>query len=84
MMARCHNKNASNYFRYGARGIKVCDEWHNYLNFKEWILNNIGIRKNGQSIDRINNDGNYDPSNVKWSTVSEQNNNRRKKYHKKN
>lgn len=79
MINRCHNNNAANYERYGGRGIKVCDEWHDYLNFKEWILNNIGIRPNGKSLDRINNNGNYEPKNVRWATISEQNNNRRKK-----
>lgn len=79
MMARCYNENCYGYVNYGKRGIKVFDEWHDYLKFKEWILNNIGIRKKGQTIDRINNDGNYEPNNIRWATYSEQNKNKRKK-----
>lgn len=80
MIGRCHNQNSKRYYRYGGRGIEVYSEWHNYINFKEWILNNIGIRPEKHSLDRINNDGNYEPNNVKWSTISEQANNRVKKY----
>lgn len=82
MMARCNNIKCNKYIHYGGRGIKVYEEWHNYLNFKEWILNNIGIRPKNHSLDRINNDGNYEPNNVRWATIIEQANNRRKKYTK--
>ena len=82
MMNRCNNNNTPNYERYGGRGIKIYNEWHDYLNFKEWILNNLGNRPYGCSLDRINNDGNYQPNNLRWATTKEQNKNKRKKYNK--
>lgn len=72
--SRCLNPNSCNYKYYGGRGISICEEWlgeNGYKNFKEWSL------KNGYSselsIDRINNDGNYEPSNCRWTTRSVQN-----------
>ena len=56
--------------RYGGRGITICNEWLNFDNFALWALNN-GY-KEGLSIDRINNDGNYEPSNCRWVTMKEQ------------
>jgi hypothetical protein len=77
MKQRCNNPNMSNYKYYGGRGIKVCDRWINsYNNF----LEDMGMKPGPEySIDRINNDGDYEPSNCKWSTASEQIKNRRKK-----
>lgn len=68
--ARCHNKNSPNYYRYGGRGITVCDRWlQSYKNF----LEDMGRAPSPQhTIDRINNDGNYEPSNCKWATQKEQ------------
>lgn len=66
MLRRCENTNHPQYRLYGGRGISVCKEWHNYEIFKEWCLEN-GWRK-GLSLDRINNDGNYEPSNCRWTT----------------
>lgn len=75
MISRCFRKNACNYKHYGARGISVCDEWANkengFLNFYNWSMMN-GYNEN-LSIDRIDNDGNYEPSNCRWATKSVQN-----------
>lgn len=74
MLSRCYNKNDSSYYRYGERGIIVCDEWKNsYHTFREWAINN-GY-SDELSIDRIDNDGNYNPNNCKFSTAKEQMNN---------
>lgn len=76
MKQRCNNKNASYYYCYGGRGIKVCDEWENsFETFRDWALAN-GY-EDGLTIDRLNNDGNYEPSNCKWSTQKEQSRHRR-------
>lgn len=71
MIGRCENPNHPKYYRYGKRGIKVCEEWHDFDKFVEWS-NSIGGRPNNYSIERINNDGNYEPSNCKWASSTEQ------------
>lgn len=72
---RCLNTSSRDYHRWGARGITVCDKWRN--NFAAF-LTDVGYRPSPEhSIDRINNNGNYEPGNVKWSTAKEQANNRR-------
>lgn len=74
MKSRCLNLNHPRYCDYGGRGIKVCDRWiHSFSNFR----NDMGYRPNGMTLDRIDNDGGYSPSNCQWSTVSEQNTNQR-------
>lgn len=75
---RCNNPNNAKYQDYGGRGIKVYPEWngsHDYINFKNWALNN-GYR-NGLSIDRIDVNGNYEPNNCRWTTQKVQTRNMR-------
>lgn len=75
MKIRCYNKNSKSFKNYGGRGIKICDEWlAGFENFYNWALQN-GYKK-GLTIERINNDGDYAPSNCKWITKSEQPKNR--------
>jgi len=65
MMLRCYKENHKSFHNYGGRGIKVCPEWHTFLDFKEWSFSH-GYG-NGLSIDRINNDGDYEPRNCRWT-----------------
>lgn len=70
---RCYNSSCVNYKHYGARGVKMCDQW---LNSFENFLSDVGFApSNNHSIDRINVNGDYEPGNVKWSTPLEQANN---------
>lgn len=78
MKRRCSNKNDRAYKHYGDRGITVCARW---LNSFEAFLRDVGNRPSSKhSIDRIDNNGNYEPGNVKWSTQKEQNNNTRRNH----
>jgi hypothetical protein len=77
MRERCLTPTCKDYKNYGGRGITICNEWNSYINFKKWALEN-GY-SDILSIDRINVDGNYEPSNCRWATSKQQANNRRKR-----
>jgi len=69
MRSRCSLETASGYMDYGGRGISVCEDWHDYITFSEWADSN-GYGPN-KCIDRIDNDGNYNPENCQWITKEE-------------
>lgn len=70
MKQRCYNPKAQKFENYGGRGVRVCKEWNNYENFHSWAMEN-GYEE-GLTLDRINNDGDYEPNNCRWVTYSEQ------------
>lgn len=74
MMRRCYDQNHDNYKYYGGRGITVCNAW--FKNFPQFLAD-MGDRPQGKTIDRINVNGNYEPSNCRWATPAEQRANQR-------
>lgn len=82
MKQRCLNKKNDSYFKYGERGIKICERWHLFKNFYEdmgesYTKHVSEYGEKNTSIDRINNDGNYELLNCRWATPKEQSNNQR-------
>lgn len=76
MVYRCSNNKATSYEQYGGRGISVCERWSSSF---ENFLNDMGERPEGMTLDRIDTNGNYEPSNCRWATKSDQMINVRKK-----
>ena len=75
MIERCENRNSKYWPRYGGRGIRICNRWRRSF---EKFLADMGRRPHSElSLDRINNDGHYEPSNCRWATASEQSRNQR-------
>lgn len=78
MLDRCTNPNLEGYSRYGGRGIRVCEEWEKDVTaFYGHVSQLPHCGERGYSLDRIDNDGNYEPGNVRWATMQEQGRNRR-------
>lgn len=75
MKRRCRNPNTKDWPNYGGRGISVCSEWLDYRNFRAWATAN-GYAE-GLTLERIDNDGNYEPSRCCWIPQGEQSRNRR-------
>lgn len=78
MISRCYNSNSAKYKNWGGRGITVCNEWReSFESFYNYISKLPHFGESGRTLDRINNEGNYEPGNVRWATIHEQNMNRR-------
>ena len=75
MKQRCYNPKAQQYKNYGARGVSVCKRW---LKSFAYFLNDMGERPYGMTLERMNNNLNYEPSNCKWATRAEQTRNQRR------
>lgn len=73
MLTRCHNPKSDGYADYGAKGIAVCERWRTFEHF----LSDMGERRPGTTIDRIDNRKGYEPGNCRWATPSDQENNKR-------
>lgn len=76
MVSRCENPNNPKYKDYGKRGISVCEKWHDFWNFVSWS-DSVGGKPNGFTLDRIDVNGNYEPSNCRWADSKTQSLNKR-------
>ena len=81
MKTRCLVRSSKSFHNYGGRGIQIYPEWAAYgtgfAAFRDWIEANLGLKPEGHSLDRIDNDGNYEPGNLRWASREEQSKNRR-------
>jgi hypothetical protein len=77
MWSRCTNPNSQDYPDYGGRGIRVCDEWRDFRAYEAHVAALPHYGELGRSIDRIDNEGDYEPGNIRWATALEQVHNRR-------
>lgn len=78
MIRRCHDPRDPRYPGWGGRGIAVCPEWHDAVAFVSYLENTLGPRPAGHSLDRIDNDGDYEPGNIRWASVLTQRHNQRR------
>jgi hypothetical protein len=76
---RCYDVTHNGFHNYGGRGIQMAPEWRDdYIAFRDWIVVNIGMPPDlSYTLDRVNNDGNYEPGNIRWATRKEQHHNTR-------
>lgn len=82
MLQRCENESHVGYPNYGGRGILVCEDWHDITTYVKYVEEELGsCPGKDYSIDRIDNDKNYEPGNIRWASRSEQNGNQRLRRH---